>query len=105
MLRLIFFIAAMAIAATSAHAAVPSTALKGSGPSVAADFELAQNNGHKLIAPSAAARIARRVAPASKLLNVELRGGGPPRYFIKARNKGKVHIIVIDAKTGSVMRR
>lgn len=104
MLRLIFFITAMAFAATSAHA-VPSTALKSSGPSVAADFELAQTNGHKLIAPSAAARIARRVAPASKLLNVRLSGGGSPHYVIKARNKGKLHIIVIDAKTGSVMRR
>ena len=103
-LRLIFFITAMALAATSAHA-VPSTALKGSGPGVAADFELAQTNGHKLIAPSAAARIAQRVAPASKLLNVRLSGGGSPRYVIKARNKGKLHIIVIDAKTGSVMRR
>ncbi len=104
MLRPIFFILAMAIAATSAHA-VPSTALKGSGLGVAAEFKLAQSNGHKLIAPSAAARIARRVAPSSKLLNVRLSGGGSPRYVIKARNKGRLHIIVIDAKTGSVMRR
>ncbi len=104
MLRLIFFIGAMALAATSAQA-MHSAALKGSSPGVAADFQLAQTNGHKLIAPSAAARIARRVAPASKLLNVRLSGGGSPRYVIKARNKGKLHIIVIDAKTGSVMRR
>ncbi|MEM1200194.1 MAG: hypothetical protein AAGI06_12885 [Pseudomonadota bacterium] len=94
----------MALAATSAQA-MHSAALKASAPGVAADFQLAQSNGHKLIAPSAAARIARRVAPASKLLNVRLSGGGSPRYVIKARNKGKLHIIVIDAKTGSVMRR
>ncbi len=104
MLRLFIFIAAMAIAATSAHA-VPSSVLKGPGMGVAADFQLAQSNGAKLIAPSAAAKIAQRVAPSSKLLNVSLSNGGSPRYVIKARNKGKLQIIVIDAKTGSVMRR
>lgn len=104
MLRLLFFITAMAIAATSAHA-VSSSALKSTGLGVAADFKLAQSYGQDLIAPSTAARIAREIAPSSKLLNVRLSGGGSPRYVIKARNKGKLHIIVIDAKTGSVMRR
>lgn len=94
----------MLAAAMSAHA-VPSSVLKGSGPGVAADFELAQSNGAKLIAPSAAARIAQSVAPSSKLLNVKLSGGGTPRYVVRARNKGKLQIIVIDAKTGSVVRR
>ena len=94
----------MAIAATGAHA-VPSSTVKGANLGVADEFKLAQSNGHKLIAPSAAARIARQIAPSSKLLNVRLSGGGTPRYVIKARNKGKLQIIVIDAMTGSVVRR
>ncbi len=104
MLRLLIFITAMAVGATGA-AAVPSSAMKGTGLGVAADFKLAQSYGQDIIAPSAAARIAREIAPSSKLLNVRLSGGGSPRYVVKTRNKGKLHIIVIDAKTGSVVRR
>lgn len=103
MLRPIFFILAMATAATSAHA-VTSAALKSPQPGVAADFELAQSNGAKLITPSAAARIARRMAPSSKLLSVRLVRGGS-LYIVRARNKGEVRKIKIDAKTGSVIGR
>ena len=65
----------------------------------------AQYKQSKLIAPSAAARIARQVAPSSKLLNVRLSGGKSPRYIIRARKRGKVHKIIIDATNGAVMRR
>ena len=68
-------------------------------------FKTAQYKQKKLIAPSAAARIARRVAPSSKLLNVRLSGGKSPRYIIRARKRGQVHKIIIDATNGAVMRR
>lgn len=104
MLRLLIIITAM-MAATMSAQAVPASPLKSFGYNVATEFELAQSNGAKLIKPSAAARIAQRVAPSGKLLNVKLSRDGKPRYVVHARNKGKLQIIVIDAKTGSVMRR
>ena len=87
---------ASAISLTS-HPAVPAT--------IQTEPNVVAVEGKKLIAPSAAARIARRVSPRSKLLNVRLSGGRPPRYVIRARNKGRLHTIVINARTGSVMRR
>ncbi len=104
MLRRLIFMAAMVSAAASAHA-VPTASVKAISLGVAADFKLAQSYGQDIIPPSAAARIALKIAPSSKLLNVRLSGGGSPRYVIKTRNKGKLRIIEIDAKTGSVVRR
>ena len=59
----------------------------------------------KMIAPSEAARIARSVAPSSKLLNVRLSGGNSPRYVVRARERGQVREIVINALTGVVVSR
>ena len=65
----------------------------------------AQYKKKSLIAPSAAARIARSVAPASKLLNVRLSGGKSPRYIVRARAGEQILKIIIDATSGAVMHR
>ncbi len=104
MLRIAILAVGLAFAVSTASAvSLTSYSTAPSSPQVALKVVTVQ--GKKLIAPSAAARIAQRVSPRSKLLNVRLSGGRPPRYVIKARNKGRLQIIVINAKTGSVMRR
>ena len=65
----------------------------------------AQYKKRNLIAPSAAARIARSVAPSSKLLNVRLSGGKSPRYIVRVRGGNQVQKIIIDATNGVVMQR
>ncbi|MGI9371609.1 MAG: PepSY domain-containing protein [Hyphomicrobiales bacterium] len=59
----------------------------------------------KLIGSSQAARIARGVAPQDKLLGVRLSRGASPRYVVKTRGNGRVREIVIDARTGAIIRR
>ncbi len=64
-----------------------------------------QHISQKLIGSSQAARIARGVAPQDKLLGVRLSRGSSPRYVVKTRGNGRVREIVIDARTGAILKR
>ncbi len=96
--------ATLMIVATGASASSYSTQPEYAPVSYGA-AKMAQYKKRNLIAPSAAAQIARRVAPSSKLLNVRLSGGNSPRYVVRARKQGQVLKIIIDAVTGAVVRR
>ena len=98
-------IAASLMAVTTGASAFSYSSQPPYAPAAYGVTKTAQYKQKKLIAPSAAARIARRVAPSSKLLNVRLSGGKSPRYIIRARKRGQVHKIIIDATNGAVMRR
>ena len=104
LLRTTIIFLGLAVAATGAFA-FPYTSKVATFSTTQPVPYVTRLNSRKLIAPSAAARIAMRVAPASKLLDVRLSGGGNPRYVVKTRSKGRLRTIVIDAKTGTVMRR
>ena len=98
-------IAATLLVVASGASAFSYSAQPSYAPVAYSATKTAQYKQRNLIAPSVAARIARSVAPSSKLLNVRLSGGKSPRYIVRVRGKNTVQQIIINAINGAVMQR
>lgn len=66
---------------------------------------LAQSSSGQIISKSQAAQIAKSVAPNNKLLRIRLSKGASPMYVVKTRDSGRIREIVINAKTGAIIRK